>query len=380
MIVKNALPKHNPQYNPNPKKSNAVMLDRQELAFFNAYGKDLYEKLKWAIRIQEEQEFISCFKWYGLPEDISSEFLERLMYYKGTLCFFYYEPTKRFYFMPYNFRGSLDFYGRIEEMRAIPFYQSKKEKDADGKSKEMTADQLLLQYALYNVKNVDFSKVYSDEELMHSAVILNDYTPQFSQNSSIEPRQAINDSFICKQADILSLLYTNLIAGSGVKGIKVPSAEAKKEALSVSKDIENSAKLGCIYIPILSSLDLQELSSNTRGKVEEYLMAYQSIDNLRKSMFGLSNNGVYEKKTQMLQDELGQRMSEVNTILKNRLNERQHFCLIANSIWGTNLWCDYSEEVIDNDMNKDGKLEDDKTSENITYNNETNNIGGNDNV
>lgn len=368
----NLLPKHNPKLNPNIKKSNAILLDANEIKDFT-FNKDTYDLLIRAIRIQEEQEFISCFKWYGLPPDISSEFLERLIYYRGTLVFFYYKDNGKFMFMPYNYRGNLDYYGRVEELRAIPFYQSKeKNKDTEKEIKDP-----LTEYYLYNVKYIDFT---GKADIEHSAVILNDYTPQFSLQSSITPRQQINETFIRKQADILSLLYTNLIAGSGVKGLRVGDDNAKNDAISLSKDIEQYAKLGIIYIPIRSATEFQELSSNTRGKCEEYLMSYQSIDNLRKSMFGLSNNGVYEKKTQMLQDELGQRMSEINTILKNRLAERQRFCLIANSIWGTNLWCEYSEEVINNDANGDGNMFDnDKQTETSNYYESDNNIGGGEN-
>ena len=49
---------------------------------------------------------------------------------------------------------------------------------------------------------------------------------------------------------------------------------------------------------------LKELNSIIKeGKIEEYMLAMQSLDNLRLSGYGIDNGGLFEKKAHELQTE-----------------------------------------------------------------------------
>ena len=57
----------------------------------------------------------------------------------------------------------------------------------------------------------------------------------------------------------------------------------------------------------------------------------------------------------------------VGLILRDSLRCRQDFCDIINSIWGLDMWCEVSEEVIGVDMDGDGMLstQEDRTNEEV---------------
>ena len=68
------------------------------------------ESLKKFLRIIDEQDAVNRYKWYNLPTSINGQELERMLYYKGQLAFFYIEELEEFYFMPYALNGTIDFY------------------------------------------------------------------------------------------------------------------------------------------------------------------------------------------------------------------------------------------------------------------------------
>ena len=77
------------------------------------------------------------------------------------------------------------------------------------------------------------------------------------------------------------------------------------------------------------------------------------MDNYRLSLYGLDNGGLFQKRQHMLQAE--QEMSGGNTALvyEDGLRKRQEACLIANSIFGWQMWCMPSESYLGADMNGD---------------------------
>ena len=84
----------------------------------------------------------------------------------------------------------------------------------------------------------------------------------------------------------------------------------------------------------------------------------QSLDNLRLSLLGIENNGVFEKKAHELQTEANINGGPVGLVLQDGLSIRQNFCNIVNSIWGLGLWCEPSENITGADLNGDGLMYD----------------------
>ena len=314
--------------------------------------------IKRLLRIIDEQDAVNRYKWYNLPCNITGEELERMIYYKGQLCFFYLEDLDEFYFMPYALDGGIDFYGRYKTIHPIPFNGGKD----DGVDKAQLKKQELL------LSNIKLNVVYGiklDEDmdydtLTKSAVILHDYTKQLAQ--CITPRQQINDGIIDIEAECIPYLRTNLIASSGVKGMRVNDADQQDDVFQANRQIYSGALSGNINIPIVGTIEFQELASQVGTKPAEFMLAMQSLDNFRLSTYGLENGGLFEKKQHILESENQINQSNVGLILQDGLSIRQNFCNIVNSIWGLDIWCEPSENET-TDLNGDGVQYDENNGE-----------------
>ena len=81
----------------------------------------LKENIRKLLRVNDEQVAINRFQWHFLPEGLSSELMERVLYYKGQAMFFYHPTMEKFFFLPYSLAGTIDVYGRYTEVTPLPF-------------------------------------------------------------------------------------------------------------------------------------------------------------------------------------------------------------------------------------------------------------------
>lgn len=316
--------------------------------------------IKKAFRIQDEQCAVNRYIWHNLPTDLSSQELERMIYYKYTLCFFYLPETQKFYFSPYTLNGTIDIYGRYNSIRAVPF-TSGMEEDEKNKKKEDPLAVFFSKKLFYVKYGIVLPEEIDLEMINSSAVLLFDYSPQACKNGL--PRQKINDPILELMTNTLEYMRTNLMLSSGVKGVKVNNDDESDDVLEGAKSIDIASRKGIPWIPLIAGLNLQEIAGETGQRVQDYLLALQSIDNLRLSTYGLENGGLFEKKASKLVSE--QEMNQVNSsiMLVDGLLWRQNFCNIVNSIWGTSIWCEISETASQQDQNFDGFYYDDNFGE-----------------
>ena len=308
------------------------------------------------LRIIDEQDAVNRYKWTGIPCDLSSQEIERLLYYRGQLAFFYLESADKFYFMPYALDGSLDFYGRYNSVHPIPFADGGK----DNREAVRTMAEVLSKIKLNVVRDVIDTEELTDEEyynlITKSTVLLHDYTKQ--RGEEIIPRQVVNDWIIQEQSILLPYLDTNLLNGTGVKGLRVQDADQKTQVNDMANAIYNASQNRVPYVATIGNIDFQELGGPGETKPEDYLMVFQSLDNLRLSSYGIENGGLFEKKAHILEAENAVNNSNVSNAFNDGLAIRQHFCDIVNSIYGLNMWCEASENSTNTDLNGDGVLYD----------------------
>ena len=314
-------------------------------------GTNLKASMKKVMRLIDEQDAVNRYKWYNLPCNISSEELERLLYYKGQLCFFYFKELDEFYFMPFALDGSIDFYGRYNRIHPVPMSSGTED---DKKVKELYESQraLLSMLKLNVVKAIKPLDELKEEDLYNSTVILWDYSRQLGELNI--PRQQVNDPLLDVIAEIPCFLRTSLIASTGVKAMRVADADAKNEVRIASAQALQCALSGELYTPITSTIEIQELFDGPTGKAQEYLLAMQALENLRLSTYGLDNGGLFEKKAHKLEEEQEMNTSTVGLVYADGLAIRQNFCNIVNSIWGTSIWCMPTEAVLGADVDGDG--------------------------
>ena len=310
----------------------------------------LKEDIKKFLRLIDEQDAVNRYVWYNLPANITSQELERMLYYKGQLCLFYDKNLQEFYFMPYALDGTIDFYGRFNTIHPVPMTSGTEDKGNKAQA------QYLSNLKLKCVYGIKMPEQVMPEDLTECTVLLHDYTKQLSQ--TILPRATVNDPLLDVLAECIPMMRTNMIASSGVKGVRVQDADQKQNVIDGSNSLEQAVLTGNPWVPIIGSIDFQELTDGQIGKLQDYFLAMQSIDNLRLSGYGIDNGGLFEKKAHELQSEADINGGPVGLVLQDGLSIRQNFCNIVNSIWGIGIWCEPAENVMGADINGDGLVYD----------------------
>lgn len=314
---------------------------------------NLKEGIKRILRNVDEQDAVNRYVWYNLPCNITSQELEKLLYYRGQLAFFYVKELNQFFFGGYALNGSIDWYGRYNYISPIPVNGGSTEgskKTASAQANFFSEKVLKCQYGIILPEDL------KEEDLYNSAVLIHDYTKQMSQ--TVTPRQIINDPILDVMADCIPFMRTSLMLGTGIKGMRVNDGDQASSVWDANRSFERSALEGDPYIPIEGAIEFQELTSNGTTKSEEYMLAMQSLDNFRLGSMGLDNGGLFEKKAHELQSEADINGGPVGLVLQDGLSIRQNFCNIVNSIWGVGIWCEPAENVSGADMDGDGLMYD----------------------
>lgn len=298
-------------------------------------GTGLQNELKRLLRIVDEQQAINRFVWDETGARLSSIELERLIYFKYNLVFFYLKD--QFYYMPYALDGTIDFYGRFNDVHPVPYafgLEDKNEEEKKANKSYKTQSELLADLHLKVVKSIEEAeelKDLSEKELEKYCVIVRDYSPQISQSGIA--RWILNERVLDLEAECICLLKTSLIVGSGVSGVRVNDADQQQQVNIASKTMEQNAVAGNPWLAIVGSIEFQELTGSKLTPASEFFMAFQSIDNLRLSTYGIENGGVYEKQAHILESE-----NEVNANNKtmpqnDSYMNRQQFSEIANILF-----------------------------------------------
>lgn len=309
------------------------------------------ENVRKQLRILDEQDAVNRYQWYNLPCDLSSQELERLIYYKGQLCFFYVPELEQFIFSPYALDGTIDYYGRYNTVHPVPWAEGmNKEKNATL-SAYLATKKLDVCYGIPtdDKKSGEWIKKFSEGK---ACVLVHDYTKQLSQMNI--SRQILQDPLLDIMADCIPFMRTCLLSGTGVKGMRVSNQADYPNVLDANSAFEKAALEGDQYVPIVGSVDFQALTDGQTLKSEEFLLAMQGLDNYRLSLYGLDNGGLFQKKSHMLEAEQSMNAGKAAIPLNDGLSVRQYFCDTVNALTGLGISCEISECVIGADMNMDG--------------------------
>lgn len=307
----------------------------------------LKSDIKRQLRIVDEQNAINRFTWYNLPEGLNSRLIERILYYKGQGAFFFLQD--KFYFLPYSLDGSIDVYGRFTGITPLPFNGTA----GEGTKEKPWITGLTFEPIYDLVVQEDYKSIEAvKDKLTKSCVLLKDYTEQYSQTNIA--RQVINDPILDVMSECFPFMRTALLNATGVKGMRVSTENESFNVSAANGAIQKAALTGETNVPIVGGIDFQELTSGTTGKAEEYLLAMQSLDNYRLSLYGLDNGGLFQKRSHMLEAEQEMNSGNVGLVMRDGLQNRQDFCTLCNSLWGLNMWCEVSETVIGMDTTGDG--------------------------
>lgn len=303
--------------------------------------------IKAALRIMDEQNAINRYTWYNVPKGLDGQLIERILYYRGQGAFFYMPTDETFYFLPYALNGTIDVYGRYTDISPLPFGGGK----TDGKDKPWIPG--LTRHCIYYPE-----MEYSEDMMDTSCVLLSDYSKQISQTTL--PRERLQEPLLDLMANMPCYMNTALINSTGIQGMVVGAQDEQTNVQIASQQVKDAALNGEKYVAMIGSPATIDLGTNTGGSAEEFMRAMQSLDNLRLSLYGLDNGGMFQKNSHMLESEQAAAGGNTDLIMQDGLTLRQWFCTIVNSIWPIGLWCEVSESAIQQDKNLDGEIGDEQ--------------------
>lgn len=298
------------------------------------------------LKVKDQQTAVNRYRWYNLPNGLTGEYLERLLYNRFTAGFFYNRIDGLFYLLPYALNGTIDCYGRYTSVTPI--------------SIGSTVDK-----PVAFIQDLKLDCIYSFEDLKPNSfeegiVILKDYTPLGVSSQYSICRESLQGAIIEAEAEALPFARTNLIANCGVKGMRVPDQDSQADVKQASRAVTKAALEGNPWIPIKAMQEFQDLTSNGRMATNEYTAYMQTLDNIRLGAYGLSTNGVQTKSAHMLETEQDRNANNDAFIYQDGLALRQEFCDLVNTIWGLGIWCEPAQTMTGIDTNGDGNLYDEK--------------------
>lgn len=326
----------------------------------------LKEEIKKGLRILDETNAVHRYKAFNIPTNISSEELERMLYYKGQVCMFYCKALDDFFFMPFALDGNIDIYGRYFYIRPVPMTSGTTETPNNNAQVNYFSQMRLKVY--YDIPYEDLTP----EDRENAAVIFFDRTPQLSWTNI--PRQSLQEPILDVMAECFPLMRTSLFNSTGVKGMRVSSGDEISNVLMANMTTQQAAIQGQQYVPIKGQIDFQELSGDDVARSEEFLMAMQALDNYRLSLLGLDSGGLFQKKSHMLEAEQSMNEGRSKAALIDGLTWRQRACDIATALWGTGMSYELSETATGVDLNFDGLVGDDRDQSGIPG--DQNTLGG----
>lgn len=306
----------------------------------------LMDGMKKILREIDKTDAIRRYKWTGLPEGITGELIERIMYYRGMGMFFYIKAEDKFYFLPFALDGDIDIYGKYLRVTPVPFGGP----TSNEESPKAWIEGLNFE-PQYNMI-VDHTPTIADYTT--KCVILKDRSS--SENFIVPARRGLTEEIIDLESQILPFMRTAMINSTGIDGVVVDSQSAAIEVEKANDATTEAALNGSKWVPISQAMTFQNLGAHSIANAETFLQVLQSVDNFRLGIHGLDNGGLFQKKAHMLGVEQQMSQSATGLILDDGLAQRQEACNIINSLWGWGVWCEVAESEIGFDRNLNGEV------------------------
>lgn len=246
------------------------------------------------------QQFISRYKWEGLPDYIPQNLIETMLYMRGSLCGFFKNGT--LYFLPYANTGNLNVYGYPTSVQPVPF-------NGKAQFKKM----LLNTYP------------NGEENKNAQCVLLFDKAPRLATTFCV-PRVVLNREIIELLDETLNKSAINQ-TNSLKKGIVSVNSEA--QAKQTKKDITYQAQSDDPYIVVnrgeMDYGDNNVFNSGIENETPLYMQYLSALNNLRCYASGIKNHGLFEKMERQIVGELSGNEYQTNLILESGLTQRTEF-------------------------------------------------------
>lgn len=294
-----------------------------------------YDSLYSIMRHQNMIETYERYMWTNIPFGLTPDIIERVLFFRGKGVFYFNDIVQKFQFLPFALNGEIDEYGRFTRCNTLPFtgVDEKKKSSKSKKNERLIYQNLDLVYDLpYDEET--FNIVKNKKTV---GIILND------NSLSINQQPIIRSNFVKPVLHILSTLIqiiNTAMYGSADHSLIRVENETEYESIKQQIDAINFDILkGRRFTPVIGKLPIEPIKTSNTHDLEGLFNTFNSLTNFLKSISGVANAGVFDKKAHLLQEEQRLNGSNADDIYYNGLRLRQEFCLMIQAYYNYPIWC-----------------------------------------
>jgi len=300
-----------------------------------------YDELYATSRHQNFIETLERYMWTNVPFGLTQDLIERLLYFRGKGIMYFNDKVQKFQFLPFALNGVIDEYGRFTQCNTLPFTGVDTDNDKKPKNSNIKKE---VQNLIYEELNIIYDLPYNEEMLntvkKHGVVgiILNDSSLALSQQPVI--RSNYVRPVLHLMATLMQIINTAIY---GVADHSLIQVENESELISFNQQISAinyDILMGKRFTGIVGKLPFAPLKTSSSADIEGLFNVFNSLSNFLKSITGVANSGIFDKKAHMLQSEQALNGSNSDDVYYNGLRLRQEFCLLIQAYYGYPIWCE----------------------------------------
>lgn len=257
------------------------------------------------LRDLDIQQVCNRYEWEGLPDYLTGQLIELMLYNKGSLCGFFNGGT--LYVLPYAQTNGINVYGMPNAVQPITY---------NG-----TQDQLASNFGTELIVN-NIGKFNDNAK----ACILYDRFPYFSQAGTPLARAILNDELIRYQSDLLGRVKNNL---RNIDKKVVFYVESEAQQSQMTQDLRQAYGTSDPFVVVVKGSQMNEknagqtLQGDIANEIQSLFETWQSINSIRCMCSGITNGGAFEKKERKITGELQGDQTQTELVLDAGLKMRQ---------------------------------------------------------
>lgn len=301
----------------------------------NLLNKNLsYDSLFNIMREQNKIETIERYMWVNVPFGLTADIIERLLFYRGKGVFYFNDEVGKFQFLPFALNGVIDEYGRYTKCNTLPFTGVDTDEKKKKKSQSLVYEDLELVYDLpYDEET--FKKINQQKTF---GIVLNDSSLSISQQPII--RYNYVKPVLHMMATLMQIINTAMFGNADHNLLQIENEGELDSVKTQIEAINQDILRGNRFTPIVGKLPIIPLKTTNSADLEGLFNTFNSLNNFLKSITGVANAGVFDKKAHLLQDEQKLNGSNADDIYYNGLRLRQEFCLMVQAYYQYPIWCE----------------------------------------
>ena len=295
-----------------------------------------YDSLFAIMREQNMVETLERYMWTNVPFGLTQDLIERLLFFRGKGVFYFNDKVDKFQFLPFALNGNIDEYGRYMKCNTLPF-TGMDEVPKNGKAKK-------LQPVVYEDLEIVYDIPYNEEMVKNArkrktvGIVLNDNSLAISQQPII--RSNYVRPVLHMMATLMQIINTAMYGNADHNLIQVQN-ESELESINQQINAINFDILkGRRFTPVVGELPIAPIKTSNTANLEGLFGTFNSLTNFLKSITGVANAGVFDKKAHLLQEEQRLNGSNSDDIYYNGLRLRQEFCIMVQAYYGYPVWCE----------------------------------------